>query len=49
LKQTENSRYIDWPKVDSFRKYGGIRIEDDIVVTEIGNENLTRYAFAHVS
>jgi Xaa-Pro dipeptidase len=49
LKQTENSRYVDWPKVDSFRKYGGIRIEDDVVVTEIGNENLTRYAFAHVS
>jgi Xaa-Pro dipeptidase len=49
LKQTENSRYIDWTRVDSFRKYGGIRIEDDIVVTEIGNENLTRYAFAHVS
>ncbi len=49
LKQTENSRYVDWTKVDSFRKYGGIRIEDDVVVTEIGNENLTRYAFAHVS
>jgi Xaa-Pro dipeptidase len=49
LKQSENSRYVDWTRVDSFRKYGGIRIEDDVVVTEIGNENLTRYAFAHVS
>jgi Xaa-Pro dipeptidase len=49
LKQNENSRYVDWARVDSFRKYGGIRIEDDVVVTEIGNENLTRYAFDHVS
>jgi Xaa-Pro dipeptidase len=49
LKQGANSRYVDWAKVDSFRKYGGIRIEDDVVVTETGNENLTRYAFDHVS
>jgi Xaa-Pro dipeptidase len=49
LQQTENSRYIDWTKVDSFRKFGGIRIEDVVVVTEIGNENLTRAAFDHVS
>jgi len=37
---------IDWAKVDAFRKYGGIRIEDDVVCTEGEPENLTRDAFA---
>jgi Xaa-Pro dipeptidase len=48
LKTHANARYVDWTKVDAFRKFGGIRIEDDIVVTETGNENLTRQAFAEV-
>ena len=46
LKQSENAQHVDWPKVDAFRKYGGIRIEDNVVVTESGHENLTRKAFA---
>lgn len=37
---------IDWAKVDFFRPYGGIRIEDDVVCTEGEPENLTRDAFA---
>lgn len=37
---------MNWTKVDEFRKFGGIRIEDDIVVTEDGHVNLTRVAFA---
>jgi Xaa-Pro dipeptidase len=37
---------IDWAKVDFFRPYGGIRIEDDVVCTEGAPENLTRDAFA---
>ncbi len=37
---------IDWAKVDAFRRYGGIRIEDDVVCTEGAPENLTRDAFA---
>ena len=49
LKKSENAKFIDWKKVDSFRKYGGIRIEDDILVTETGRENMTRDAFAHVA
>lgn len=49
LRQSENAKYVDWAKVESFRKYGGIRIEDDIVITESGNENLTRAAFEHVA
>ena len=37
---------IDWAKVDAFRQYGGIRIEDDVVCTNDAPENLTRDAFA---
>ena len=46
LKKNANAKYINWPKVDAFRKFGGIRIEDDVVVTDGGHENLTRAAFA---
>jgi Xaa-Pro dipeptidase len=47
LKKSDDARYVNWPKVDSFRGYGGIRIEDNILITETGNENLTRAAFEH--
>jgi Xaa-Pro dipeptidase len=38
--------HINWQRVENLRKYGGIRIEDDLVVTASGCENLTREAFA---
>ncbi|KRE85579.1 Xaa-Pro dipeptidase [Rhodanobacter sp. Soil772] len=37
---------IDWTRIDHFRQYGGIRIEDDVVCTDGAPENLTRDAFA---
>ncbi|MGZ8797894.1 MAG: M24 family metallopeptidase, partial [Thermoanaerobaculia bacterium] len=49
LKASENAKYVNWKKVDDFRRYGGIRIEDDVVVTNTGHDNLTRDAFAHVA
>jgi Xaa-Pro dipeptidase len=49
LQQSDNAKYVNWKKVDAFRKFGGIRIEDDIVITETGNANLTREAFASVA
>jgi Xaa-Pro dipeptidase len=42
LKSTEQSKYINWDKVDTMRPFGGIRIEDNIVVHRDKNENMTR-------
>jgi Xaa-Pro dipeptidase len=39
---------INWNKVDELAPYGGIRIEDNVLVTEGGCENLTRKAFAEL-
>ncbi|MBF0359426.1 MAG: Xaa-Pro dipeptidase [Oligoflexia bacterium] len=42
-KSEENNKYVDWNTVDKFRKFGGIRIEDDIIIKEDGQfENITR-------
>ena len=49
LRNKPAAKDIDWAKVDAFRKYGGIRIEDDVVCTEGDPENLTRDAFAGLS
>ncbi len=46
LKQKPAAKDVAWDKVDAFRKYGGIRIEDDVVCTDGEPENLTRAAFA---
>jgi Xaa-Pro dipeptidase len=36
---------INWPRVEALRRFGGIRVEDDLAVTRQGCENLTRDAF----
>jgi Xaa-Pro dipeptidase len=41
-----HARAINWKRVEQLRPYGGIRVEDDVVVTAGGHENLTRDAFA---
>ena len=41
----DRSTRINWSRVDSLRKFGGIRIEDDLAVTATGHEDLTRDAF----
>ena len=40
---------VDWTRVDAFRRYGGIRIEDDVACTAGAPENLTREAFAQLT
>lgn len=34
-------KFVNWNKVDTYRSVGGIRIEDDILVTKKGYKNLT--------
>ena len=44
LQSKPAGRSIDWQKVARLKKLGGIRIEDNILVTANGHENLTRQA-----
>lgn len=46
LRDKPISKDIAWDKVEAFKRYGGIRIEDDVVCTADAPENLTRDAFA---
>ena len=46
LRSKPAAKDIDWARVDAFRPYGGIRIEDDVACTVDAPENLTRDAFA---
>jgi len=46
LREGEHAGAVDWGKVDAFRPYGGIRIEDDVVCTDGDPLNLTREGFA---
>ncbi len=44
LRNSSMSRLIDWDRVEQFLPYGGIRVEDDVLVTETGSKNLSRPA-----
>lgn len=47
LRDSEHAGEVDWDRVEALRPYGGIRIEDDLVVAEDGApRNLTREEFA---
>lgn len=48
LKAGPHAGAVTWPLVERLAAYGGIRIEDDVVVTDDGHDNLTRAAFAAV-
>ncbi|HKU13300.1 MAG TPA: Xaa-Pro dipeptidase [Steroidobacteraceae bacterium] len=45
-RKSAHARHINWRRVDEFRPYGGIRVEDNVACTGDGPENLTRNAFA---
>lgn len=42
LQADENSKYINWNVITQLKPYGGIRIEDNIIVHRNKNENMTR-------
>jgi Xaa-Pro dipeptidase len=46
LRASAQARHVDWALVESLLPYGGIRIEDDVRITEGAPDNLTRAAFA---
>ncbi|MCL7713095.1 Xaa-Pro dipeptidase [Stenotrophomonas mori] len=46
VKQAGNAASVDWARVDFFRPYGGIRIEDEVLCTDGEADNLTRPVFA---
>ncbi|KAG2187241.1 hypothetical protein INT44_004926 [Umbelopsis vinacea] len=41
LKDEATRKYFDIEKLNQYKKVGGVRIEDDIVITETGFDNLT--------
>jgi Xaa-Pro dipeptidase len=46
LRTGPEAALLDWALVDELRPFGGIRIEDNVVVEAAGTRNLTREAFA---
>ena len=46
LRERPVAKDIDWERIELFKPYGGIRIEDDVACTGGEPENLTRDAFA---
>lgn len=49
LQQGAHADSIDWGRVDAFRPFGGVRIEDDVVCTDDAPINLTREGFAELA
>jgi len=45
VKKSGHAADIDWARVEAFRPYGGIRIEDEVMCTDGDAVNLTRPAF----
>jgi Xaa-Pro dipeptidase len=45
-RENRDASAINWSKVEQLAPCGGVRIEDNVLVTEDGCENLTRRAFA---
>ncbi|GAB2501421.1 Xaa-Pro dipeptidase [Lysobacter humi (ex Lee et al. 2017)] len=45
LRAGPHAGAVDWDRIERFRPFGGIRIEDDVVCTEGEPLNLTREAF----
>jgi len=46
LRQGPLQQRVEWARVEQLAPFGGVRIEDDVLVTTGGHDNLTRAAFA---
>ncbi len=46
LRASAHANTVNWDKIERMKPYGGIRIEDNVRVTDGAPENLTRDAFA---
>lgn len=42
LANSRAGRHVNWKTVDAFRSYGGVRIEDNVIIHRDHNENITR-------
>ncbi|MDN3653055.1 Xaa-Pro dipeptidase [Thalassotalea ponticola] len=42
LAESKHSQHINWDKISELKPFGGIRIEDNIIVFDHGIENMTR-------
>lgn len=42
IKASKNANMVNWGEVEAFKPFGGIRIEDNIIVHQSHNENMTR-------
>jgi len=49
LRDSKFSHLVDWSAIDDLTPFGGIRIEDNVLVTEDEPINLTRQAFAQLA
>ena len=46
VRADERAKLVDWKLIDELRQFGGIRIEDNVLVKADGIRNLTREAFS---
>ena len=46
LRSTEKSKLLNWGLIDYLANFGGIRVEDNVLLTNNGISNLTRKAFS---
>ncbi|MCC5856101.1 MAG: Xaa-Pro dipeptidase [Idiomarina sp.] len=42
LQDSDQAKVVDWKRVRQFQPYGGIRIEDNVLIHRDRNENMTR-------